>query len=113
MEPDIIITARNCIAFRNACQNGHLELAQWLLQIKPHMYYIDVIPTIKIPIKVVAIVQKNEHDICCICYDYCEIETQCKHSFCNTCIAKWINTNNITCPICRQSMENGFNIIIN
>jgi hypothetical protein len=114
MKPTInIFSRKNKEAFRSACKNGHLEVVELLLEIKPYICYINITPTIKIPLKITAAVEKNEHDICCICYDYCEIETQCKHSFCNTCIAKWINISKISCPICRQSMENGFNIIIN
>ena len=112
MKPNIDIFSRNKEAFRSARKNGHLEIVEWLLDIKPSMCYINITSTIKIPLKITAAVEKNEHDICCICYEYCEIETQCNHSFCKECIAKWINKNMMSCPICRQSMENGFNIIL-
>ena len=111
IKPDINISVREEKAFHYACENGHLEVVQWLLQIKST---IDIYITsrIKIPLKITAAVEKNEHDVCCICYEYCEIETQCNHSFCKKCIAKCINKNMMSCPICRQSMENGFNIIL-
>ena len=82
-----------------------------LLEIKPYICYINITPTIKIPLKITAAVEKNEHDICCICYEYCEIETQCNHSFCKKCILTWTNKNKNMCPYCRQSMGNEFNKI--
>ncbi len=58
---------------------------------------------------------------CPICYKTIEnkIITPCNHEFCYSCLSKWITTlkNNryksiiekrivITCPVCRQSIEN-------
>ena len=33
--PEIDISADNEYAFRDACRNGHLEIAKWLVEIKP------------------------------------------------------------------------------
>ena len=35
IKPDIDISVDNEYAFRNSCENGHLEIAKWLLEIKP------------------------------------------------------------------------------
>ncbi len=73
-----------------------------------------ITPTIMKPLYIIGTVEKSETIICSIYLEInSELETQCKHSFCNTFIAKWRNTNNMTCQLCRQSMENGFKIIKN
>ena len=71
-----------------------------------------ITPTIMNKLYIIGTVEKSETIICSICLEInSEIETQCKHPFCKKCIVKWINTNKISCPICRQSFENGFNQI--
>jgi hypothetical protein len=122
IKPDIDIFARNEEAFCNACKNEHLEIAEWFVTLKPDIYSIDVnldtgliTPIIMKPLKIIATIEKSENDICSICFvetSTTEVETQCNHQFHKKCIAMWINTNKMSCPICRQSMENGFNIIL-
>lgn len=41
---------------------------------------------------------------CPICLDFwCNVETKCSHSFCESCIREW-KKNNDRCPICRSSI---------
>jgi len=46
---------------------------------------------------------------CPICMNYCSkdktITLRCNHTFCKTCISKWISTNS-TCPCCRYYITN-------
>ena len=35
IKPTIDVSANNEYAFKNACENGHLEVVKWLLSIKP------------------------------------------------------------------------------
>ena len=120
MKPEINISANNDIVFRDACEFASvksLEIAQWLVQLKPDIYSIDIngriiTPTIMKSLYITGTVQKSENIICSICLEInSEIETQFKHLFCKKCIAKWINISKMSCPICRQSMENGFNVL--
>ncbi len=47
-----------------------------------------------------------EEEACSICYDLKEdmILTPCRHIFCKTCIHKWIDDDNDSCPYCRQKI---------
>lgn len=44
---------------------------------------------------------------CIICFenliDECKIN--CNHSFCKTCLYRWINKRKVTCPICRNEIK--------
>ena len=100
-----------------ACKEGHLEVAEWLIQLKPDIYSIElncgiITPTIMKLLNITGIVERSEHILCTICTETnSDIETMCKHSFCKGCIVKWRNKNKNTCPYCRQSMGNEFNKI--
>lgn len=37
MKPEINVSSMNELTFRMACYNGHLEVAKWLLSIKPNI----------------------------------------------------------------------------
>jgi len=44
-------------------------------------------------------------DICTICLETCTLpkKLECNHSYCTSCISKWIYLeNNYTCPLCRK-----------
>ena len=41
VKPDINISAKDEWAFRWACSFGHLEVAKWLLSLKPYLYVIE------------------------------------------------------------------------
>ena len=46
----------------------------------------------------------NKIDECSICYNSSEKSIKikkCKHTFCETCITKWLLENKYTCPTCR------------
>ena len=77
MKPTLDISADDESAFQFACQNGHLEVAQWLYQVKP-------------TINISAL----------------NIQTACNHTFCETCIQTWFNSNKDTCPYCRTCLNN-------
>jgi hypothetical protein len=49
---------------------------------------------------------KKTNENCSVCYDEFENsskihQTSCNHFFCVSCIEKWTQTNNYTCPLCR------------
>ena len=55
-----------------------------------------------------TIIHKDHLEICSICSDtQCNLQTYCNHTFCESCIQKWMNSNkNKTCPYCRSRLKN-------
>lgn len=52
---------------------------------------------------------KKNNECCSVCFDdFCESskvhQTSCGHYFCVSCIEKWTNKNNYTCPLCRGNL---------
>lgn len=48
--------------------------------------------------------QIEASELCPVCYESpCDTNTVCKHSFCTTCLMKWIEKNN-SCPLCRRNL---------
>ena len=126
IKPTIIISADNEYAFRYACSNSHLELAQWLQSLLPDKYKL-VIENNKIiyyhikrvlPFNTEAIQLKytnKEELVCPICYSkeyFVNVQTNCKHNFCLTCITDYYNkcNGNCNCPYCRQTITSFYNL---
>ena len=63
----------------------------------------------KLPIKLIngvvtRFIYLEEKETCFICYNKdVEIQTNCKHNFCNECIHNWMNRKN-NCPLCRTEI---------
>ena len=50
-----------------------------------------------------SIAEKNEEQVCSICYEKPDAITACKHVFCMACLTQWLTDNN-TCPMCRKKL---------
>ena len=51
------------------------------------------------------IIKVEEIDVCTICKEKDnDIQTNCKHHFCTSCICSWLIITN-TCPFCRQTID--------
>jgi hypothetical protein len=112
IKPTLDISAQNDEAFRDACEYEHLQVALWLQTILPERYIVnfyteyDFEYSIKQTVKIERIIHVNTLDTCPICYENpCTIQTNCNHSFCTTCITKWINTDHSQCPCCREDIS--------
>ena len=46
----------------------------------------------------------NTSEDCSVCLNISNIITKCKHSFCFSCLEKWLKINN-TCPLCRAQIQ--------
>ena len=115
IKPSLDISADNEYAFRCACCNGHLEVAQWIQSLNPNKYVIEVDNNNNITYyirhtinKSNTILHKEQLDICSICSEsLCDIQTYCNHTFCESCIQTWFNSNqDKTCPYCRVCLTN-------
>ena len=54
-----------------------------------------------------TILYKEQLDICPICCEtVCNLQTSCNHTFCESCIQTWFNSNYKTCPYCRNCLSN-------
>ena len=114
MKPTINISAKNEYAFRNACENGYLEIAQWLEILFPSKYKIITYSSEKnlIRYKILQFLKINETNYvdfleeCPICMEtLCELISICNHSYCENCILTHFETKN-NCPICRKNIKN-------
>jgi hypothetical protein len=118
IKPTIDISANNDYAFRGTFLNGRLEVAQWLQSLLPDKYKLVVennkiinydvkrILPFNADIKQLKYANKEEL-VCPICYDeykQVDVQTNCGHNFCNTCITDYYNKCNggCKCPYCRQ-----------
>ena len=113
-DPSLDITKRNHAAFSFSCHFGHLEVAQWLVSLKPLNYFIlgydnkrvnFIISKLAIhPEKKSA---QKQVEICFICQERNnQLETACNHSFCEPCISSWIINQKEECPYCRSNLKN-------
>ena len=121
------IHADNDFAFRTACDNGNINIANWLTTICDD-YYIEIedgkIKSWKIKnslqdlyenkeynkiIEKLKIQKKDDIEIetCSICYeDNSNFLTSCKHNFCMECFMMWyIGHNKKTCSYCMQNID--------
>lgn len=110
IRPDIDISFENDRAFKIACQNGHIGIATWFSTLSKKYrvvirdnviadYYVrPELPMVK------DIFMEKKGDGCPVCYEQNEdLETNCGHQFCETCIEKIYDTTK-TCPCCRTSI---------
>lgn len=126
IQPNINVCADDDWLFKqivlfNDVSQELIEIATWLVSLYPHRYSINILNgsiisyEISKPLMVHNVVHKHvgELEMCPVCYDNkIDIETvSCKHSFCKSCIQKWINTGHETCPKCRNTLIYGFNSI--
>lgn len=151
--PDIEKYTNCSNAFCNACVNGHLEVAKWLLKVKPNInisiknddafkstcknnfvqiakwftildlkyfvvinnnkivkYNIRYVPFDKNIKLHLHLIDESEHT-CPICYEnIINIQTNCKHNFCKSCIITHYE-NNKNCPYCRTSLTTFYSIV--
>jgi hypothetical protein len=122
IKPDINISANNDEAFKYACILRHLYIAQWLCDLLPSKYHIEtlndhtVIWHIKQITKIIKIDQTiniyiNELTKCPICNESdINVQTNCTHSYCLTCINKWHNKSS-ECPMCRHQITHVYNVL--
>ena len=117
VKPTLDISADNEFAFLSACVNGHIQVAQWLQSLNPNTYIIinNFIENNKIQYRIINTLNKSkrilhkEHiELCPICSEtVCDIQTACNHTFCESCIQTWVNSNQgKTCPYCRTCLTN-------
>ena len=112
VKPSIDISAYNEYAFRCACEKGHLDVAKWLKTLCPEKYHIETLNNIIVKywvnkqLKNKIIMKKKEIVNCSICYEkQSDIQTICKHFYCEDCITTWLCKSN-TCPCCRKEVNN-------
>ena len=114
-KPTLDISAYKEEAFRFACAYGHLQVAQWIQSLNPNKYVILHVENKKIKYRIIqtlnkinTIVYMDQLDNCPICSEsVCDIQTSCKHTFCESCIQTWFNSNQgQTCPYCRNCLSN-------
>lgn len=101
--------------FINMCSYGHANVAQWLHSFISDNYVLivenneimnyykkRVIPSTN---NIIELCVENTEDLDCpICYDKVEVQTNCGHNFCASCITEYYNKckSNCACPCCRQ-----------
>jgi hypothetical protein len=114
-KPTLNISVYNEEAFREACRNGHLQVAQWIQSLNPNKYVILHIENNQINYRILqtlnkinTIVYMDQLDNCPICSETeCDLQTSCNHTFCESCIQTWFNSNQgQTCPYCRTCLNN-------
>ena len=97
-------------SFKNACDNGYIEVAKWLASLDSRYIIINYDGKISYTIMKRFILNRNiikvdEIDVCTICKENdIDIQTNCKHHFCTSCICSWLIITN-TCPFCRQTID--------
>tara|TARA_B100000886_G_scaffold338830_1_gene302594 strand:+ start:3934 stop:4932 length:999 start_codon:yes stop_codon:yes gene_type:complete len=111
-KPSINITINNDIAFKNACNENSINVAEWFNKLNPERYYIeknaDTITHFNIIKKFTLsdnYVNVDEVEDCCICMNSkCDVITHCKHQFCADCLIKTYKRNE-DCPKCRSHIS--------
>lgn len=112
VHPILIIVNNVDAIFMNACDNKKIQIAQWLATLNPDRYTIKVtgrsitylIDTRHYLRKNPDPIIRNEVEKCPICDEAdCNIQTSCKHLFCEPCIQTWTEEHN-HCPYCRTNL---------
>lgn len=129
IKPTINISVDNDIAFKVACIKGCIKIAQWLQNLLPNKYELVIKNNKIISYRVKCYIPFTNNTItlfsktkgsqseqsstnkeefqCHICYNsQVEVQTNCGHNFCTTCITNYYNKCNGTCncPYCRQTI---------
>ncbi len=114
LNPNINISKDDDYIFSSVCENGHLKVARWLININRNYKIIvkdDVITKYyvlnKLPIDstITIDVDKIKDNECPVCYEnVVNIQTDCKHNFCEACIIKVYSKSN-NCPCCRSTIN--------
>ena len=111
--PQLRVYSNNNKLFIDACNSNDIDVAQLVVSIRPHCYYLCVIDNKIIHYDICSILQ-----ICCsrdiiaetcyICYENTSnVVTSCNHQYCLDCIEKHYSVNNHLCPYCRtENWEN-------
>jgi len=113
LNPDIDISANSEDAFVDACRNNCLSVAKWFVNLNPYVYKLDIEDDIIIDFHVMhsildKILHKKQNIVfveeCGICLEsISEIKINCGHSFCKSCLSKYLNEYSKTdCPYCRE-----------
>ena len=112
VKPDIDISAQNEYAFRLACENDKLYVAEWLCTLNDNYHieldFLERIKkySIKPNFNYKSIIEMEEENECCVCYEMAILKTSCNHYGCEKCFQK---LNNI-CPYCRQTITEYYKI---
>lgn len=112
VNPTIDVTAENHraieIAYKHA--QGHYEFIRWMVLLKPQCYRLLTTETghnliINRSLQVLSHVKVSptEEMVCVICYEAATVQTNCCHSYCETCIQSSFQVKS-SCPYCRQLM---------
>ena len=127
LRPEFDVRFDNDSLFKSAVNQNNVELAKYLTETYPSVYYIEIddfnsIIDYCIFQKIDQLINKKEleKDVedCYICGEISDVYTSCKHFYCENCILSWIvkkksDYTNSTCPYCRENMNvnNLFKII--
>jgi len=114
-KPDIDVEANNHAVFKLSCLYNDLNLATFLVSLRPDKYSIypsiddDTEEGIKCEIRDVLtfeseIKTSETCETCCICYNNkCDIITNCNHKYCIKCLTDWRNKSILfSCPYCKN-----------
>lgn len=125
IEPAINISSHNHKAFKMAGFNSKINVAQWLQSLCPDIYVLvfknnqlikfEVIGSMPFTQNTIKLPFTNKEDMeCPICYEQVEVQTNCGHNFCASCITNYYNKCNTDCkcPYCRQPVTKFTKIMV-
>ena len=107
--PNIPLFLNRNNLFINICKNNEIKKAKLFSNIKPNLYFINIIDNQIIHyeiLKVLDIKKKEKEKFkieCYICYENkSNVKTSCNHFYCIQCIELHYTINDVKCPYCRQ-----------
>ncbi len=114
--PPFDITNNNDYIFVKACENKHVDIAEWIQSLKPYRYKLNIEHECIIGFEITKtlpldgnIIELKNIDMCPICCDDTNIvnlQTNCGHNFCTPCMnLYWMKNHYSTCPYCRTPIK--------
>lgn len=125
--PDFDLTKNDDQFFTDVIHTNNVVMAEWFARVRPDRYEVVIHPIVStgrfssrfVGLEISSYLIKrmqmpriipNFAELCAICYDDANVESNCGHYFCQSCLSQW-RCQHVNCPYCRQTINSISHIV--